>query len=397
MSFSLEKPVFQLLKEEPFFAHFLLGCTVKVDPPEYMKPDPKTGHVLLNTAAVNVTKGKITFMFNSEGMSKLPVLAQADIVAHEIMHVLLDHTGKRGGGYKDGMAKNVAMDCAINQYRRHLPEGCVTLENLSQKLEMPLDPFETYEYYYAKIQEYRQKNPQNQKGQGSGEGESEPHHHDIMDEGDELSPLEQAQNAAAIKDAADKALKAAKGNTPGGVDKALAAMNAPAQVNWKQQLRNLVANARTCTRIPTRLRANRRFELDHPGHKKERKLVIGVCVDTSGSVSDEAYLAFMNEVRIMAKQSEALYIVQADAEVQKVDLVKGGKMPEKLLGGRKGYGGTAYSPAIEHCAKLKCDVIAYFGDFDCADTPKDPGVPFIWVGVGTQAPPAQFGKVLRIV
>jgi hypothetical protein len=46
--------------------------------------------------------------------------------------------------------------------------------------------------------------------------------------------------------------------------------------------------------------------------------------------------------------------------------------------------------------KHNVTAIAYLGDFDSSDIPVNPGVPFLWVGVGNQPPPGNFGKVLRI-
>lgn len=241
-----------------------------------------------------------------------------------------------------------------------------------------------------------------------GDG-SEHHDHDAMDGAGEIGdgehggqkplPMTEAQREqakATIRDAANKAVKAAAGNVPEGIAGLIGRLNEGAKVSWKQQLRNIVASARSIKNKSTRLKANRRFELEHPGKKKERQLIVGVCTDSSGSVSDEAYSAFMNEIHHLSKQTSITYLIQADCEVQKIDVIKGGKAKAGVLGNRKGYGGTAYQPAIDACLKRKCDVIIYFGDMDSADTPDDPKVPFIWVRVGKSQPPGNFGRVVDL-
>jgi predicted metal-dependent peptidase len=130
-----------------------------------------------------------------------------------------------------------------------------------------------------------------------------------------------------------------------------------------------------------------------PGKKKKRTMTLGVCADASGSVSDEQYSMFLQELKSIAKQVELTWFIQADCEVQKVE-----KLTPKttFIPNRAGNGGTAYQPAIDKAKELGCDVIIYFGDFDTSDTPRNPGVPFLWVGVGRQDPPGDFGKVLRL-
>lgn len=373
----LDAPVYTLLQEEPFFANFLLGCKVTLDVPG------------VGTAGVRVSKGQIHMVVNTEWFNSMKLDSRCAVLKHEILHVLLEHCSSRKYGSINHEAKNVAMDCAINQYIKNLPEGGITLEKFCEIVgNNKCAPFEPWEYYYGLMLASKKikKVPAVD--------------HDFMDGGDgedgSGSEAENSMNNAAVKDLANKALMASAGKVPDNLASVLGALNKVAQLPWKQILRNFVANARTTTSIPTRQRINRRFGFDQPGKKKDRKLILGVCTDSSGSVSDEDYMKFMQEIHTLAKSTSITFLVQADCEVQKVDIIKGGKPTAKQLGERAGHGGTAYQPAIDECRKRKCDAIIYFGDFDCADTPQDPHVPFLWVGVGDQKPPAEFGKVLRL-
>lgn len=376
--FSLESVVYLLLKNERFYANFLIGSTVVYD------------HKDVPTAAAQLKKGEIVFYFNTDFMSRNSIHGQADILKHEIRHILLDHCGKRGQKYGklNHKIKNIAMDCAINQDLKHLPKGCITLEGLQKQTGMKLDPNETWEYYYQHIM-----NDAKAKGNITYVVDN----HGMMDdsEGGEEGDAEYAINRAAVKSAIDKAVKSSAGHIPGEVQRVLDLFE-KSRLPWKQVLRNFVAKSRHSDKKMTRTKVHRRFGIDQPGSKKKRRLTLGVCVDTSGSVSDEAFMAFMTEIHTVAKSTSVTYLVQADASIQKVDIIKGGKPKKEKLRGRSGYGGTAYQPAIDYCKKMNVDCIIYMGDLDSADTPTDPGIPFLWVRVGKSNPPGNFGRILDL-
>lgn len=376
----IRNSVYALLKDEPFFAHFILNSNVVYD----QKSIP--------TAAVTVRHGVPTFIFNSEFMGNQTTGGAKNILKHEVLHLVFEHTSKK---FPDGeelgkVLYNIAADCAINQYLTDLPNECVSLQNVSEKVGYKLDAWQTADYYYEHLRRVKwPKAPKGEKGlqtldehQFGGEG----------DEDGEEGAGDQQVNTAAVRNLAKKALKQAAGNAPASIVAAIDAMG-DATIPWKQVLRNFVMTRVTSTIEQTRKKVNRRYPLPAPGKKKKRSLTMGVCLDSSGSVSDEQYTSFMNEVKSIAKNVEKTYLIHADCQVQKVEVLTA---KTKLEPTRKGYGGTAYQPAIDECKKLGCDVIIYFGDFDTSDTPTNPKVPFLWVGVGSQPAPANFGKVLRI-
>ena len=126
---------------------------------------------------------------------------------------------------------------------------------------------------------------------------------------------------------------------------------------------------------------------------KEHEDILVFCFDSSGSVSDEDYAKFMDEIMDIQKHCSKVYLIQADCEVNKVETLT---KKTKLNRERAGYGGTAYTPALNKCKELGCDAILYFGDMDCADNPENPNIPLMWVIVGNQNPPATFGSSIRL-
>ena len=143
--------------------------------------------------------------------------------------------------------------------------------------------------------------------------------------------------------------------------------------------------------MPTRKKRNRRYGILQPGNKKKPELHLALCVDTSGSVSDEELSMFWGEMQAISGMGVKITIIEADCVVQNVYEFEPKKTPSF-----SGRGGTAYNPAIEKALEIKADGIIYCGDFDTADTPEDPKKPFLWVGVRNSPPPATFGRVVYL-
>lgn len=363
----MHRAVYSLLKSEPFYAHFILNSQVAYD----------CYGVL--TAAACVARGTPMLIFNSDFCGKLTDEEFTAVLKHEVLHLVMDHASTN---LKDGLDKyvwNIAMDTTINQYIQGLPEGGITLESLRKATKKDLAEFETSEYYYKMLED---KHAEMRKAAI-----------DALDEHDCDVPGKDSSELAkmAVKRVAANAVKQAAGNVPKCVAEMLDQLN-DAKLPWQTFLRNTIMSQISRKTQTTHKKINRRFALPVPGKKHKREMTLGVCVDESGSVSQSELTAFMSEIQAIAKLVSKTYLVHADCEVAEVeDLSKVKFSPQ-----RKAGGGTAYQPAIDECVKLKCNMIVYFGDFDTADKPRDPGVPFLWVGVGNSPAPANFGKVIRL-
>lgn len=355
----------ELLYKEPFFGHFIMQSTICYDA------------MGVPTAGVGVFNGVPHIVFNTEYASKLTNAELCAVFKHEILHLLMDHLGSVKELKLDPYLSNIAQDCAINQYIKGLPEGCVTPELLEQVVGTKLKRFETSEYYYDAL-----KKKSDQLKQAGVKTQDE---HGLPGQ----DPEEGVKGS--VKRVAQNAAQTAAGNVANHILDAIGKLG-DAKLPWRSILRNQIMTHTTNRTQATRKRVNRRFPLPTPGKKKKREMVLGVCIDESGSVSPEQHAAFMNEIQQIAKQVTRTWLVHADCEVSYVeDLSKAKFKPT-----RRSAGGTAYQPAITKCLELKCDMIVYFGDMDSADRPKNPGVPVLWVIVGNQKPPAEFGKAAHI-
>jgi predicted metal-dependent peptidase len=366
---SIEKAIQKLLTEKPFFAHFFLNSKVTYD---------KAG---VPTAGAGIFNGVPWLIFNTEYVNGLTALETQAVIEHEILHLLFEHVYMFGDKDLDKQLANISMDCAINQFIFDLPKNGITLDWINKVVGKTLKEKETWEYYYSELLQKAEK----VKSSGM---EPLDEHADVS-EGN-ISP---EMRKAVIKAVADKAVNASKGDVPQELIKVLDALKTSSKLNWKQILRNFVAKSTSNTTRATRKKLNRRFGLEAPGKLKKRELVLGVCVDSSGSIDDNTYEQFMAEVVSISGATLKTYLVEADCVIQNVTTItKESEVP--MI--RKGDGGTAYTPAIEKCKELKCDAIIYFGDFDTSDIPTNPGVPFLWVGVGNSPKPGDFGAELRI-
>ena len=363
----IERSIKRLLNTKPFYAHFFLNASVKYDMLE------------VPTAGAALTREGVVLVFNKDFISKLTEEEVGAIIEHEVLHILFDHIYNMHDKSLNKQCANVAMDISINQFIDHMPKEAVTLEWVNKQLKLALPKNETWEFYYHAIL---------QKQKQLGSANSIDQHGGVASE-----DIPEGIKKAIIRNQIDQAVKASAGNVPNEIMQIYDSLRSEAQLPWQQILANFVSRCVSSSTQATRKKLNRRYLLEHPGKKKKRELTLGVCVDSSGSISEADYDKFMGEIVRISKTAMRTYIVEADCTVQNVESVKKNK---KVPLQRKGCGGTAYQPAIDECMKLKCDAIIYFGDFDTSDTPKNPGVPFLWVGVGSSPKPGDFGAELRL-
>lgn len=132
---------------------------------------------------------------------------------------------------------------------------------------------------------------------------------------------------------------------------------------------------------------------------------LAICVDTSGSITDEDLREFMMQsLAVVNSRQVPVHIITCDAEVQEVHENASEKLRREVArnGGRLrvgGRGGTSFIPAIEKAMSLKPKpaALAYLTD-GWGPFPEDPGIPTLWVvspkGAADEVFP--FGSVLRI-
>jgi predicted metal-dependent peptidase len=389
-----QQAIAALLYTEPFYGHLISKMRIS-----------KTDKI--PSAGVSITD-KINLMYNEEWIESLELIDVVKVLKHECAHILQEHISRATqiGATTKEMHKrfNLATDVTINVHDLvHTVEkiGGVTVKSLNEMMQKivdesnqkksqnkvftPMIEGQIAEYYYNRINEFAEENADMLPQSGMGETTDD---HSTWEESEGSAEMHKEITKQTVNDAVKSA--GGIGNVPSDIAALVSELN-KSQVNWKQQLRQFFVNTIKSERIATRKRRNRRYGILQPGVKKKPDVHLGLCVDTSGSVSDEELSMFWAEIQAISACNVKITVIEADAAVQNVYDFDPKKTPEF-----KGRGGTCYNPAIQKAVELKVDGIIYCGDFDAADQPENPNKPFLWVGVRNSPPPATFGRVIYL-
>jgi len=386
---AISQAIVYLFEKEMFYAEIVAQMR------RFNTPSIKTAGVCI--------KDDIELHINNDWFETLPIEQRAGVLKHECEHILRDHIVrlKEIAPYiytkTDDLAQNImnnmkhqslniAADCAVNSNinPKELPEWCVFAEKYK------LQPGQTVEWYHEQLKKEDKNKPKPQPGDGhpeDGEGEGFPSH-SLWGDSEGTKEVIKEKIKQAINKAAEKARSA--GRMTSEQELLVSKLNAHT-VNWKQQLSRFVARAIESTIESSKKKRNRRYGIMYPGSVKVEDLHIGVAIDTSGSVSDQALTQFMSEIGNIAKYAKVT-VVEADSSV-KNHYTYDPKKKYKV----KGRGGTAYQPAFTwFTEETEVDAVIYFGDMDISDEVKKPKYPVLWAIVGNQPPPAKFGSEIRV-
>jgi len=173
-------------------------------------------------------------------------------------------------------------------------------------------------------------------------------------------------------------------------------------VNWKRYIQQKISSVLgvrsrefTYTKIPFYSRAALINGVRLPGALKKHT-VLGVGIDTSGSISHSELSTFMTGLSELMRLVSDLHVWVADAEVHRyyhnpvlseIELV--------------GNGGTSFVPLFEDVdrRKIKLTLLVYFTDTFGEFPKRPPSYPVLWVVVETEQtldPKVPFGSVIVI-
>jgi predicted metal-dependent peptidase len=343
--FDLNKVTWQLLQNEPFFA----ALSRRIH---------KSSTTAIPTAGVKINKntGQFEMVYNPAFFEDLTPVQQRGVLKHEFYHLIFQHvTGRLP---TEGMSKmwNVATDLAINSFiAEELPEGgCIP----------GVAPFEEYpaeqsaEWYFSKLQNDEQFQPQDGDGdgQGQGGGDGDPSDGqgggglpDSLDDHSGWGEVDQETRAMAeerLKDAVRKASEEVNaggrgwGTVSAACRKQIQDMITP-RVNWRLVLLSFVRTSQRADKRSTPKKVDKRYPYIQPGKRVKRQAKIAISIDQSGSVSDEMLATFFSELQGLAKYAE-FTVIPFDTEVQEehVYIWKKGK---RRSWERVSFGGTDFN------------------------------------------------------
>jgi predicted metal-dependent peptidase len=293
---NIKATVMRLLIDKPFFGFIVSKMDFIEDKDSYVGPIP--------TAA---TDGRNIF-YNAEFFNNMAHKERIFVIAHEIMHCVLDSMGRKGG--RDMQYWNMATDYAINdllildkvgempklglhdtKYRGMTAE--VIYEDLvknqaSKKdtLDVHLDP------------DQMQKGEQEGKGASGKDGGKQPQPGDGPGKGKAPTKKEMEQIRKEFEKLKIEAYQRAKmaGTNLGGIEQMVGELLTP-KINWKQLLNTSIQSIFKSDM--TWMRPNRRNPMKSmilPSMDFEKTVDVCVSIDTSGSISDEQRITFLSEI-----------------------------------------------------------------------------------------------------
>lgn len=315
----------------------------------------------------------------------LSINERIGLLAHEVLHVALDHMHRRGS--RDPMVWNMAADYVINS----------ALIKASYKLpanglhDTKYDNMTTEQVYNLLYNE-----PERQK-----KAESNSFGGDIQypeNAKDPASAVTQEEVTEIILRASTqaKAMGQPPGSIPGEIDMQLQrTLNPP--LPWHLILNNYLTEF--AKDDYTFKRPNRRYMPDFylPSAHSEAICNLAVCVDTSSSVTDSQFNDFITKIYEMQKmlQPQKISVMAFNTQfVSEQELSLDDNPFKKLV--FKGRGGTSIKPVHEWLAKVKPTVAIIFTDGEFQQTePINKTIPLVWLIYDNPSWKGAYGRTIH--
>jgi len=377
---NIEKARAGLILDQPFFASILLPMPLLEDP----------------TIPTMATDGE-TIRYNPKWTDSLTSDEVTFVLAHETMHCVFDHMGRRGE--RSPNRWNQAADYIINELLTNERVGSMPHGGLLNP-SLTAQGGGTAEGVYRLI-------PEENEGKGPGEqGGALDQVHDAGSNHGEEQPDEatKSEKSAQMKVRVIQAKNAAKmqGKLSANLERLVNDMVKPV-VDWRSVLRRFVSER--CKIDTTYARPKRRFMTEDfilPSLSGEKMGRIVVAVDCSGSVDQELLTKFASEINAIKQDTNPseIEVVYFDHAVCGVD--KFGPEDDFFIKARGG-GGTAFSPIFRHIAKSPDEppvATVVLTDLVCNDFGAAPDYPVLWAVLdkaieGFDKVP--FGEILEVV
>ena len=240
------------------------------------------------------------------------------------------------------------------------------------------------------------------KGEGKEEGKDSDGFQEFNSQKEALSTHNDPKNStsndgwgennlfdADVKQFVDSEQKNIKswGKHSGGMLSAVIAANTP-EINPKDIVRRFNNSVITQVSSSSRMKLNRRFDLESPGKRRTYKARILFAVDTSGSMSDHDLARGGALVNSVLHHAEVDYV---DFDTKVYTVVKTLKKAQSEFK-FEGRGGTNFQEVIDYVQEHKYDGLVIFSDM-CAPAPTRPNkTKVLWLSTSQQyKPPVDWG------
>jgi len=345
------------------------------------------------------------FYYNSRFIMMLKPKEVEFLVAHEVLHVVYDHMGRRGD--RDPQIWNIADDYCVNaDLKRHkIGQFITTVPCLYEQKYDGKSAEEVYDDLMKNvkkisiddlIEQLLDEHLDSEDGEGEGDGE------DGNSKGNgkgrpQLSDEEKERIRQEVKQAIINASSTAEaGSLPAGVERLIRQATDPV-MPWRELIQtNLTSAIRTDYSWMRPSRRGWHMDAIMPGMTPGEEIDVVVAIDMSGSISDKQAQQFLGEIGGMmdAFDGYKVHVFCFDTEIYNPQDFNSENMDGIDTYEPQGGGGTDFDAIFEYLKKvgnvpkrLICFTDGYpcgsWGDPDYCDT--------TWVIHGDKNPNPPFG------
>lgn len=252
-----------------------------------------------STAATDGLK----FYYNSRFIMMLKPKEVEFLVAHEVLHVVYDHMGRRGT--RDHQLFNIANDYAVNaDLKRHkVGQFITTVPCLYEQKYDGKSSEEIYDDLMKNVQKIDinslidQMIDDHLDGDGDGESDSDGDEKEGKGKRPQMSGEERERARQEIKQAILNAAQSAEAGTlPKGVERLIRSVTDPV-MPWRELIQtNLTSAIRTDFSWMRPSRRGWHMDAIMPGMTPGEEIDVVVAIDMSGSISNKQAQAFLGEI-----------------------------------------------------------------------------------------------------
>jgi len=344
----------------------------------------------MQTMAVDI-KGNI--YFSKKFVDGLTDEELGGVICHEILHLAFQHLTRLG--FKHPKLFNIASDLKINeeiifnQQGFKLPKQCCVAYgnkfNFGKAVINNIDMKTSEEIYKELLQKNLSEEEINAIGLDTF----------IPMQGSNPSDINAATDWAERVNVANETCKN-QGKLPAGILRELSELATP-QLTWNQiitQRLKLISTNKSWKKPCKRM-----LPYYFASKNKVRGLTCAICIDTSGSMSDDDLKQTLGEIWGLSQQFKSIkmYIMCCDTSLTEPFVIDT-RTKNKLMGIKlKGGGGTSFKPVFNWIEKnnIRLDCLIYFTDLYGDFPDKKPMYPTYWI-TSTKDVNIPFGRLVNM-
>lgn len=382
---SLSKISSLLVLEEPFYGYFMLGL-----------PKSEIGE----GAAFGIRLFEPQMLQLVACLDQFALLSQEEqlgCVKKALLHLLFHHPILQKK-YAQINLFHLAAELKVNQYlsEKQQPNPAVTIDFFNAQApdsNLFFEPDQTVANYYQKLLDWQAFYAQTSLSDSSdkeipstlaiinawakGGNQAQGGYH-YWSELDLCSPAERLVLEHFIKKLSLQAWQRCQlkptSTLPLGVLRAIQAEETrPSDVSWQKVLRQFAASSNSSYLKNTIRRTSKRYGTT-PGVRVQRRWVLAVALDTSGSISPQLSQLFFNEIRHLWRLGAKITILECAAAIGRIYPYRG-QAPAGIAQG----GATDLNPPIEWANENMPDALIYFTDGLAPAPEVQARMPLLWV------------------